>query len=146
MRGVPPPPPPQLIIAINMGEFMAISFDKMDKALSQLKDATSKSPANDLERDGVIQRFEYTIELLWKVSKKVLEENGISAIAPKDVIREMANVGWINNPQEFIEYIKMRNETSHTYKEDVAEAVYQASVKFSEAAEKLVDILKEKAK
>lgn len=125
---------------------MSVSFEKMDKALSQLKLATSKAPANDLERDGVIQRFEYTIELLWKVSKKVLEENGVIAIAPKDVIREMANIGWISNPQEFIDYIKMRNETSHSYKEDVAEAVYQGSLKFAVAADDLVTILKEKAK
>lgn len=125
---------------------MSVSFEKMDKALSQLKVATSKDPANDLERDGVIQRFEYTIELLWKVSKKVLEVNGVTAIAPKDVIREMANIGWITNPSEFIEFIKMRNETSHSYKEDVAESVYQGSLKFVVAAEVLVNILKEKAK
>lgn len=124
---------------------MSINFEKMDKALSQLKSATSKRPANDLERDGVIQRFEYTIELLWKISKKVLEENGVIAIAPKDVIREMANIGWINNPQEFIEYIKMRNETSHSYKEDVAQAVYLGSIRFAKAAEELINILKEKA-
>ena len=124
---------------------MTVSFEKMNKALSQLKSATAKAPANDLERDGVIQRFEYTIELLWKVSKKVLEENGVSAVAPKEVIREMASIGWINNPQEYIDYIKMRNETSHSYKEDVAQAVYQASVKFAVAADELVKILKEKS-
>ena len=124
---------------------MPVNFEKMDQALSQLKAATSKTPANDLERDGVIQRFEYTIELLWKVSKKVLEENGVMAIAPKDVIREMANIGWIKNPQEFIGYIKMRNETSHSYKEEVAEAVYKTSLSFVKAADDLVNILKEKS-
>ena len=94
---------------------MKINFEKMDKALSQLKIATDKAPANDLERDGAIQRFEYTIELLWKMGKKVLAENGVNAIAPKDVIRELANVDWIDNPQEFMDYLKMRNETSHSY-------------------------------
>jgi nucleotidyltransferase substrate binding protein (TIGR01987 family) len=124
---------------------MKVSFEKMDKALSQLQSAVSKDPANDLERDGVIQRFEYTIELLWKVSKKVLEENGVMAIAPKDVIRELANIGWISNPNELIEFLKMRNETSHSYKEDVAQAVYEASKKFAVAAESLIKFLKEKA-
>lgn len=99
-----------------------------------------------MERDGVIQRFEYTIELLWKVAKKVLEENGIVAIAPKDVIRELANIGWINNPEELIEFLKMRNETSHTYKEDVANMVYKASYSFASACEKIVNILKEKSR
>ena len=125
---------------------MSVSFEKIDKALSRLKEATSKKPANDLERDGVIQRFEYTIELLWKVAKATLEENGVIAVAPKDVIRELANIGWMNNPSEFIDYLKMRNETSHTYKEDVAQAVYEGSVKFVVAADTLLTILKDKAK
>ena len=123
---------------------MSVSFEKFDKALSQLKAATSKAPANDLERDGVIQRFEYTIELLWKVSKKVLEENGVTAVAPKDVIRELANIGWINNPEELISFLKMRNETSHSYKEEIAKEVYKASVKFVSVADSVTKILKEK--
>ena len=125
---------------------MSVNFEKFDKAMSQLEEATQKKPANDLERDGVIQRFEYTIELLWKVSKKVLEENGVVAVAPKDVIREMANIGWISNPDELILFLKMRNETSHSYKEEVAKKVYQASVKFVSVAEELIQCLKEKAK
>jgi nucleotidyltransferase substrate binding protein (TIGR01987 family) len=59
---------------------MSVNFEKFEQALSQLKSAVAQEPANDLERDGVIQRFEYTIELLWKVAKKVLEENGVQAI------------------------------------------------------------------
>jgi len=125
---------------------MSVNFEKMDKALSQLKAAIVNTPANDLERDGIIQRFEYTIELLWKVSKKVLETNGVTAIAPKEVIREMANIGWITNPQEFIDYIKMRNDASHSYTEVIAEAIYKASIKFAIAADTLVKILKEKSK
>ena len=125
---------------------MSVVFEKIDKALAQLKSATAQTPANDLERDGVIQRFEYTIELLWKVSKIVLEENAVIAIAPKDVIRELANIGWISNPQELIEFLKMRNESNHSYREDVAKQVYEASVKFAKVADVLVQILKEKAK
>ena len=125
---------------------MPVNFEKIDKALERLKSATANPPANDLERDGVIQRFEYTIELLWKVSKKVLEENGVQAIAPKEVIRELANIGWINNPEQLIDFLKMRNESSHTYKEEVAEQVYLASIDFALAADDLVKILKEKAK
>jgi nucleotidyltransferase substrate binding protein (TIGR01987 family) len=116
----------------------------MDRALSRLKSAVKNDPANDLERDGVIQRFGYTIELLWKVSKRVLEENGIIAVAPRDVIRELANIGWINNPEELIDFLKMRNEISHIYKEEVAQKVYESSKSFSLVAEKLVSILKSK--
>jgi nucleotidyltransferase substrate binding protein (TIGR01987 family) len=122
-----------------------IDFTKLEKALSQLKEATSKETLSDLERDGVIQRFEYTIEILWKVSKKVLQDNGITAVAPKEVIKELANIGWINNPKEFLEFIKMRNETSHSYEELTAQKVYEASKRFVPACEDLVKTLKEKA-
>lgn len=124
---------------------MGTSFEKIDSALAQLQIAVVKEPANDLERDGVIQRFEYTIELLWKVSKKVLEDNGVQAIAPKEVIRELANIGWISEPEKLMGFLKMRNETSHTYKAEIAEAVYQASKEFALYAEHLIKILKEKS-
>lgn len=123
-----------------------VNFEKMDKALSQLEIATVKEPANDLERDGVIQRFKYTIELLWKMSKKVLGNNGVTAVAPKDIIRELANVGWITNPDEFMNFLKMRNETSHSYKEEIAIQVHKASKEFAPKCAALVEILREKAK
>ena len=123
---------------------MVISFDKIDKALEQLKKAVDQSSHNDLERDGTIQRFEYTIELLWKISKKVLAENGITVVAPKEVIRELANIGWIDNPDEFINFLKMRNETSHSYKEEIANMVYAASKNFVPACLNLINTLKKK--
>lgn len=125
---------------------MEIKFDKIDKALGQLSSAVQTDPKSELERDGVIQRFEYTIELLWKVAKKVLEENGVVAIAPKDVIRELANIDWIDNPEDFIEYLKMRNESSHSYHEEIANKIYEASKRFVPACEKILETLKEKAK
>lgn len=56
---------------LQIGEnHLKISFEKMEKALGNLEEALEKKTNSDLERDGVIQRFEYTIDLLWKVSKK----------------------------------------------------------------------------
>ncbi|MAZ48555.1 MAG: nucleotidyltransferase [Halobacteriovoraceae bacterium] len=125
---------------------MEIKFEKLEKALAQLKSAVLSDLKSDLERDGVIQRFEYTIELLWKVAKKVLEENGVVAIAPKDTIRELANVGWISNPDEFIKYLKMRNESSHSYREEIAKKIFESAKTFVPACESLIIILKEKSK
>lgn len=125
---------------------MNVSFEKIDKALNQLKEATSRDHVSELERDGVIQRFEYTIELLWKVSKKILANHGVIAVSLKDVIRELAYVGWITNPEDFIEYLKMRNETSHSYEEHNAKMVYESSKKFAVHCDELIHLLKEKAK
>ncbi len=124
---------------------MTVKFEKVDKALSQLEVALQLKTPNDLERDGAIQRFEYTIELLWKTAKKTLEENGVFALTPKDVIREMASVGWIDNPKDFLAYLKMRNETSHTYAEKKAQEVFEKSKFFAKDCSKLIKILKEKS-
>lgn len=125
---------------------MSVNFEKIDRALSQLQKAVSLESPSDLERDGAIQRFEYSIELLWKTAKKTLEENGVPAVTPKDVIREMANAGWINNPADFLGYLKLRNETSHTYDEKKAIEVFERSKDFARDCEILVQILKEKSK
>ena len=124
---------------------MTVKFEKLDKALCQLEVALSLKEPSDLERDGAIQRFEYTIELLWKTAKKTLEENGVSALTPKDVIREMASVGWIENPKDFLNYLKMRNETSHTYAEKKAKEVFEKSKVFAKDCSKLITVLKEKS-
>ena len=125
---------------------MPVNFSKIDKALMQLKNASELINLTELERDGLIQRFEYTIELLWKVSKKVLELNGVVAIAPKDVIREMANIGWIKKPEILIEFIKLRNELRHSYENEIAEKAYLEIKKFVPICEELLKILKEKSK
>jgi nucleotidyltransferase substrate binding protein (TIGR01987 family) len=125
---------------------MSVNFEKLETALGQLKNATQNDPANELERDGIIQRFKYTIELLWKVSKKVLEENGVSAIAPKDVVRELALNNWIHNPEELIDYIKLRNESSHSYQEVIANTIAKKSKDFCLVVDELMIILKNKAK
>jgi nucleotidyltransferase substrate binding protein (TIGR01987 family) len=124
---------------------MPVQFEKIDKALLQLKTSVQLKHPSNLERDGIIQRFEYTIELLWKISKRVLAENGIIALTPREVIRELANIGWIDNPDTFIGLLKLRNETSHSYEEEIAQKAYLEAVKFVPICESLLKILKEKS-
>ena len=124
---------------------MATNFEGINKALTSLKEALDTNITSDLERDGVIQRFEYTIELTWKLAKRVLNENGLTAIAPKEVIREMAKIGWIDNPKIWINFIKYKNLTSHTYNEKIAQEVYEKAKQFYPICTELVEILKEKS-
>lgn len=78
----------------------SIDFSTFEKALQTLKAALDPPPANDRERDGAIQRFEYTFELSWKISKKVLQKHGISTDTPRGIFRELAQQEWISNPEE----------------------------------------------
>ncbi len=99
---------------------------EFEKTVFRLEEALAQEK-NDFIRDSVIQRFEFSIELAWKTMKKV---SGISATAPKDVIREMAKASYIDSPEMWLEAIDMRNLSSHTYKEELAEKVYDFARNF----------------
>jgi nucleotidyltransferase substrate binding protein (TIGR01987 family) len=120
-----------------------IEFSNLDRALHSLSEALKSAPRNDLERDGVIQRFEYTFELVWKTAKRVLESQGLEATSPKSVIRELLNQGWIQDGDLWIAFLKARNATSHTYKEDIAKDVFATSTKFLPEAQNLCIRLKQ---
>ena len=122
-----------------------IDFSKPEKALRSLKAALTPPPANDRERDGAIQRFEYTFELIWKAAKKVLEINGIQSQTPRTIFRDLAQVGWISEPELWFDFLEARNKTSHNYRDDIAEEVFKKSVAFAIEAEALLTILKAKS-
>jgi nucleotidyltransferase substrate binding protein (TIGR01987 family) len=72
-----------------------------------------------LEKDGVIQRFEYCYELTWKTLKKILEYKGITVRNPRDTFREAAYQGLINDTELWFNVVEKRNLTVHTYKEAI---------------------------
>lgn len=92
-------------------------------------------------RDACIQRFEFCVELAWKVSLKVL---GLEMSAPHPAIRDMARNDLIDDPQVWFDFQLARNKTSHTYQEEVAIAVYKEVEKLIPELEKLIIRLKQK--
>ena len=96
-------------------------FENFSNAFKQLKLARNlKKERNftELELQGVIQAFEITQELSWKVLKDFLEEQGVSDLfGSKNVVREAFNVGLISNGEIWLDMIKTRNLTSHIYDE-----------------------------
>lgn len=122
-----------------------ISLSRLLKALDSLRRGYKDKPS-ELERDGLIQRFEYTLELSWKTSKKILQFNGIETDTPKNVIREMAQLGWIDNAEAWLDYIDKRNQTSHIYNEEVAVAIFSVIKNFISDAEELYQVLEAKRK
>jgi len=106
----------------------------LKKAVNKLKEAISL-PASEINRDATIKRFEFCFELCWKLMQAILQENGIEAYGPKGSIREAAKLGLIDNPKIWLEFLKARNLTSHTYEENVAEKVYNKVKRFNKIAE-----------
>lgn len=84
-------------------------------------------PKSDITRDSAIQRFEFTLDLSWKMVKAFLEDKkGIICVSPKECFREAYRQGLIEYSDEWIKFVDMRNETVHTYKEEVAEKIYNS--------------------
>ncbi|MCK9638338.1 MAG: nucleotidyltransferase substrate binding protein [Prolixibacteraceae bacterium] len=91
-------------------------FQNYEMAFFKLKEAMEQENLNELERDGLIQRFEFTIDLSWKVMKDYLEEKGfVFKPSPKDTLREAQRAGLIDFGQVLIDGLDIRNELSHDY-------------------------------
>lgn len=126
---------------------MAISLIEFEKALSALAEAlifydnTKEKSTKIIARDACIQRFEFCIELAWKTAGKII---GSSSTAANLVIRELARNELIDNPETWLDFIKARNLTSHSYDEKVATVVFDSITKFYPEAKKLLQKLKSK--
>ncbi|MEY2937108.1 MAG: hypothetical protein RL033_7857 [Pseudomonadota bacterium] len=72
---------------------------------------------NDLEKEGTIQRFEYTVELAWKSLKDYLEFSGIelTSVTPKSVVKAAFAARILSDGQLWIDMIDHRNLLSHKY-------------------------------
>ena len=119
-------------------------LDNLKKTLATLDEAMQKPPASLLERDGIILRFGCCIEASWNSAKKVLEFQEIKTDTPRNIFREMAKIGWINNPEQWIEYLEARNKTSHLYHEEVANELFAIIPPFLKSAHVLLKILESK--
>ncbi|HEX9873493.1 MAG TPA: nucleotidyltransferase substrate binding protein [Deferrimonas sp.] len=98
-------------------------IDDYLKALKQLEKAVAQ-PKNEFIRDSVIQRFEFTHELAWKMLKLQLEAEGLIVRTPRETLQEALQAGLIEDGNLWSDMQKMRNLTSHTYHEQLAEDVY----------------------
>jgi nucleotidyltransferase substrate binding protein (TIGR01987 family) len=114
-----------------------MTTDAFRKAVLRLEEAI-RQPKNDFLRDSVIQRFEFSIELAWKTARRVM---GTATTAPKDVVREMAQGGYIDDVAIWFLAIDMRNLSSHTYREELAEQVYAFACRFVPHLTNLLDRL-----
>ena len=104
-------------------------FNNFLKAYKELEDAVNlaqSKPLSKLEKQGAIQGFEYTHELAWNVLKDYLEEQGHTGlIGSKDTSREAFKRGLIQNGEVWMTMIKLRNMTSHTYDQSLADEVFE---------------------
>lgn len=94
-------------------------FTNFSRAYSLLREALQDGvePLNQLEREGVIQRFEFTYELSWNLLKDKLEYDGITfaSVTPRGVIRQAFSAKLIDDGDAWMAMLTDRNLMSHTY-------------------------------
>ena len=84
---------------------------------------------SDLERDGMILRFEYTQELAWKLLKNYIEYQGEAQMGgSRDTIRQAFRLGLIENSEPWFDMLESRNLTSHVYDEETEMTVIERIV------------------
>ena len=102
------------------------------KAMRQLKNAVdlaNERELSELERQGLIHAFELTHELAWNVMKDYFFDQGNSEIrGSKDATREAFSTDLIENGEEWMNMIKSRNKTSHTYNLATAKQIAEAII------------------
>ncbi len=98
-------------------------FSNFDRAFVLLRQALEDGAEalSPLEKEGVVQRFEYSFELAWKTAKDYLEESGvvITPLTPRQVIKEAFAAKVIADGQVWINMLDHRNLLSHTYDQEV---------------------------
>jgi nucleotidyltransferase substrate binding protein (TIGR01987 family) len=100
---------------------------ELQKAVKRLREAAAH-PESDLVRDAVIQRFEFTFELVWKSLKLYLERQGLDCGGPRSTLKKAFTEGLIPSPDEadvWLRVLEDRNLTSHAYDEALATRIYR---------------------
>lgn len=137
---------------------MALDLSSLQKAVGSLERAIKvadimikgavDTDKEEVIRAGVIQNFEFTYELCWKFMKRWLETNvggpNLDGATRKELFRMAAESQLISDVDDWMEYHEARNETSHTYDNDKADDVFKISIKFSDDAKRLLEMLEKK--
>lgn len=100
--------------------------DEVANAVARLNEAVAL-PASDIVRDAVLQRFEFSFELVWKTLKLFLERQGHECGGPRPTIKKAFSEGIIPTAEEadiWLQMLEERNLTSHAYDEAVALGIY----------------------
>jgi len=114
--------------------------NQFDKAIDRFEEVL-KQDKNEFIRDSAIQRFEIVMDLAWKYIKTKLEAESITVHSPNNAFREAFKLGFIKNDGDWINFYRMRNETSHMYKVELAEKVYEELPKVLEKLKELQSVL-----
>lgn len=103
------------------------ALSNLERAFSELESYVAIPVANQRDKAGLIQGFEFTFELFWKAFQKLAPEAGLEASSPREALAAGAKLHVIT-PDEAAHWARMlrdRNLTSHTYNAEVADQILE---------------------
>ncbi|WP_160549673.1 nucleotidyltransferase substrate binding protein [bacterium 1xD42-11] len=95
-------------------------FENFERSFKLLEKYSTQDIKSELERAGIIQFFEMTFELSWKVLKDYLESQGYDVKSPRETIKQAFQIGLIEEGHPWMDALSKRNLTTHTYDEVLA--------------------------
>ncbi len=115
---------------------------KLHESLHDLKRCIDAyQPSTSSERSiffmALTKAFEVALEYSWKELKRIVEDKGLEAYAPKDVVREAATIEILNDPKLWIDCINARNLSVHDYFSLSEEAIVALATKFLGSAKEV---------
>ncbi len=125
----------------------SLKLNNLEAALSNFREALTLEPllfpelVADNIKSGQIQKFEFTIELLWKTVQVFLfEVDGVDVVTPKSVAKEFVEAGYCDYEvyELFIRAINDRNQLSHIYRQEMAESIWQRLPEYILMVEQIV--------
>ncbi len=117
------------------------------RALIRLETACAQEEYSELERAGLVQMFEFTLELACKTLKDLLFYEGLDVKTPREAIRKAFETGYLTeeDTETLLDALAKRNLLSHTYEEQTAkEAERLIKHRFAPVFRKLYNCLQEK--
>ena len=100
-------------------------------------------PENEFMRNSSIQCFEFTLELVWKTLKRVLQIYGEEAPNARDAFRLGVKIRVIDSPEKWFDYLELRNKSSHVYSESVSKEIYGKLAQFSQDVDQVIGNFKQ---
>lgn len=121
-------------------------FTTLGRAIERLADVIRHQDLdkNDFMRDAAIQRFEFVIELFWKVLKKILSYEKVESTTPRDVLNKSFQYELIDDEDRWLKMLDDRNNTSHVYREEDAKRIFIHIQNYLPVFERTYLALKEK--
>lgn len=131
----------EFVPILSCGDRMTDLYYALQLQANSFSDGLSKA-SNELQRDGVIQRFKVAHALIVKVLQYRIIKSGIQVYSPYEIFREAARQGFLEDPLVWFDFTEKRNLTLHVYSQKYNENIFESMPLFECELKKVIKNIK----